>query len=256
MMAQCSTRRTPVLLIAETRPTLASGLKVFLSDFPDTQSVAIMAGFDHVVDYAEQHEIALIIVGEGMNSAAPLGELARLHKRNPSWRLVLLTDVADPDTVLAGLSAGASGVIPTSVGEDELHSAITRIRGGGIYFPDTRGFEDRQHRLSSYHGAHLQVGADPAAAPGARRACPRQFQQADRPDPRHLRFDREHAFECGLPGPRRARPHERRDGLPEHGRGRPRVPLRLGKLTTSIAPGGRLLVRARSFRFRSASRLR
>lgn len=148
-MAQCSTRRTPVLLIAETRPTLASGLKVFLSDFPDTQSVAIMAGFDHVVDYAEQHEIALIIVGEGMNSAAPLGELARLHKRNPSWRLVLLTDVADPDTVLAGLSAGASGVIPTSVGEAELHSAITRIRGGGIYFPDTRGFGDRQHRLSS-----------------------------------------------------------------------------------------------------------
>ena len=74
-----------------------------------------MAGFDHVVDYAEQHEIGLIIVGEGMNWATPLSEFRRLRQRNPSWRLVLLADVADPDTIMAGLSAGASGVIPTSI---------------------------------------------------------------------------------------------------------------------------------------------
>ena len=145
-MARRSTRTTPVILIAETRPTLAAGLKVFLADFPDTQPVAIMAGFDHVVDYAEQHEVALIIVGEGMNSATALSELGRLHRRNPSWRLVLLADVADADTVLASLSAGARGVISTAASESDLHSAISRILGGGISFPDTTACVERQQR--------------------------------------------------------------------------------------------------------------
>ena len=146
-MAQRSTRTQPVILIAETRPTVAAGLKVFLADVPGTQPVAIMAGFDHVVDYAEQHEIALIIVGNGMCEATPLSEFRRLRRKNPLWRLVLLADVADRDTIMAGLSAGANGIIPTSVERHELHLAITRILAGSTYVPNTSAALAQQQHM-------------------------------------------------------------------------------------------------------------
>ena len=148
-MAQCSTRTPPVLLIAETRPTVAAGLRVFLANFPGAQPVAIMTGFDDVVDYAERHDVGLIIVGQGMNWATPLSEFCRLRQKNPSWRLALLADVSDRDTIMAGLSAGASGIIPTSVDERELHAAITRILAGTIYIPNTRGAVEQPNPMRS-----------------------------------------------------------------------------------------------------------
>ena len=152
-MAQCSTRTPLVLLIAETRPTVAAGLRVFLSNIPGTRPVAVMTGFDHVVDYAEQHEIGLIIVGQGMNGATPLSEFRRLRQNNPKWRLVLLADVSDRETIMAALSAGASGIIPTSVEEHELHSAITRILAGTIYIPNTKPWAEQQHSAWPSRGA-------------------------------------------------------------------------------------------------------
>lgn len=144
-MAQRSIQTPPVILIAETQPMAAAGFKAFLADIPDMQPVAIMAGFDHVVDYAEQHEIALIIVGNGMGGATPLSEFRRLRHKNPLWRLALLVDLADQDTILAGLSAGASGIIPTSIEEHELHSAITRILAGSIHIPNTKALPEQHH---------------------------------------------------------------------------------------------------------------
>ena len=155
-MAQCSTRTPLVLLIAETRPTVAAGLRVFLANIPGTQPVAIMTGFDHVVDYAEHHEIGLIVVGQGANWATPLSEFRRLRQKNPMWRLVLLADVSDRDTIMAALSAGASGIIPTSVEEHELHSAITRILAGTIYIPNMKPSVEQQDSAWPSRGAASQ----------------------------------------------------------------------------------------------------
>lgn len=146
-MAKDSSRKRPVLLIAETRPTVAAGLKVFLADIPGTHAVAIMAGFDHVVEYAERHEIGLIIVGEGAGGATPLSEFRRLRQKNSSWRLALLTDSTDREAIMAGLSVGASGIISTSVEEAELRLAVTRILTGSIYIPDTTALVEQQHSL-------------------------------------------------------------------------------------------------------------
>ena len=147
-MAQSSTGTPPVLLIAETRPTVAAGLKVFLADIPHAQAVAIMTGFDHVVDYAERHQIKFIIVGQGMDWATPLSEFRRLRRKNPSWRLVLLVDDADRDTIKAALAEGASGIIPASIEQHELVGAITRILAGSIYIPSTKAPLAQQHRAS------------------------------------------------------------------------------------------------------------
>jgi len=147
-MAQSSTGTPPVLLIAETRPTVAAGLKVFLADIPHAQAVAIMTGFDHVVDYAERDQIKFIIVGQGMDWATPLSEFRRLRRKNPSWRLVLLVDDADRDTIKAALAEGASGIIPASIEQHELVGAITRILAGSIYIPSTKAAPAQKHRAS------------------------------------------------------------------------------------------------------------
>lgn len=166
-MAQRTIRTPPVLLIAESRPTVAAGLKVFLTDLPDTHPVAIMTGFDHVVDYAERHEIGLIIVGQGLGSASPMGEFRRLRQTNPSWRLVLLAEVEDRETIMAGLSAGASGIILASVEEDELRSAITQILTGSIYIPDTTAMVKQTHPVWPSRAA---------ASPPEATLTPRQFE--------------------------------------------------------------------------------
>ena len=152
-MVQRSTQKTPVLLIAETRPTVAAGFKVFLANLPDAQPVAIMTGLDHVIAYAERHEIGLIIVGEGMNGATPLSEFRRLRQSNPSWRLALLTELTDRETIIAGLSAGASGIIPTSVEEGELLEAVTRMLAGSIYVPNMTALIEQPPALGPSPGS-------------------------------------------------------------------------------------------------------
>lgn len=166
-MAQRSTRKLPVVLIAETRPTIAAGFKTFLANRPELQTMVITTGFDDVVDYAEQHEIGLIIVGQGVNWATPLSEFRRFRQQDPSWRLVMLANASDRVTIMAGLSAGASGIIPTSVEETELHTAITRILAGSIYIPNTAELLEPQHR-----GWHSRV----AASAPLSSLTPRQFE--------------------------------------------------------------------------------
>lgn len=165
-MAERSSRPRPVLLIAETRPTLALGLKLFLANIPGTEPVAIMTGFDHVVDYAEHHKIGLIIVGAGMHGASPLNELRRLRLKNPSWRLALLPDVADRETIVGGLSAGARGIIPTSVEPDQLYAAVARMLEGKIYIPNSIALLEQRHPMWS---------SRVAAPPRQPSLTPRQF---------------------------------------------------------------------------------
>ena len=112
---------------------VAAGFKVFLSHLSGTTPVAITTGFDQVVEYARRNETALIIVGQGLDWATPLSELRRLHRGNPEWRMVLLADVGDRETIVAGLAAGAVGILSTSVEEEELHTAMARILAGGKY---------------------------------------------------------------------------------------------------------------------------
>ena len=126
---------------------VAAGFKVFLSHLSGTIPVTITAGFDHVVEYARRNETALIIVGQGLDWATPLSELRRLHRGNPEWRLVLLADLADRETIIAGLVAGAVGILSTSVEEEELHSAMTRILAGGIYIPDTPALDEQEYLM-------------------------------------------------------------------------------------------------------------
>ena len=152
-MAQHSTATSSRLLIAEARPTVAAGLKFFLGDVPEIQSVTLLAGFDQVVHYAADNEATLILVGQGLNGATPLSELRRLRQQGPSWRLVLLADVAESETIMTGLSAGACGVIPTSTDEHQLRTAITRILSGNVYIPERVASNDQLHPGCSTRGA-------------------------------------------------------------------------------------------------------
>lgn len=146
-MAQRSTGTPPLILIAETRPALAEGLRLVLADISGTRAVAVMAGLDHVAEYAEAHDVALIIVGQGLNGATPISEFRRLRIRNHSWRMALVADVIAPEAIMTGLTAGASGIIPASIDQHELHSAVTRILAGNIYIPNTAGAAPMQHPL-------------------------------------------------------------------------------------------------------------
>lgn len=154
-MAPRSTPTPQLLLIAETRPTVAAGLEIFLAGVPDTQPVAVTIGFDHAVDFAQHHQIGLIIVGEGLGGATPLSELRRWRCKNSSWRLVLLVDVADRDTIIAALSEGASGIVPSSLDEQELQSAISGILAGCVYMPSTTATAHQQRPERPTNGAAL-----------------------------------------------------------------------------------------------------
>lgn len=169
-MTQRSTHRPQVVLIAETRPTIAAGFEVFLSHLPGTKPVPITTGLAQVVTYAEHNDVALIIVGQGLDWASPLSEFRRLRQENSQWRLVLLADVADRETIAAALAAGAVGVLAISVEQDELHAAITHIAGGGIYIPTAYTVPGNPHPVVPSNGSAV-------AAYGA--LTPRQIEVLD-----------------------------------------------------------------------------
>ena len=168
-MAQDATATPLSLLISEARPTVAAGLKYFLGDLPEVQSVTLLAGFDQVVHYAAGHDVALILVGQGLNCAPSLSELRRLRQVGPAWRLALLADVADSETIMTGLSAGACGVIPTSIDEQELRAAITRILSGNVYIPERVASNDQLHPGYSTRTA-------PSPSPSQPSLTPRQYE--------------------------------------------------------------------------------
>jgi DNA-binding NarL/FixJ family response regulator len=84
-----------------------------------------------------QSDIALVLLGDDLPGMADLAAIQLIRHRFPKIHIVLLSNGADPITVLAAVAAGVSGVIFQSISADALLGALRLVLMGEIYLPST-----------------------------------------------------------------------------------------------------------------------
>lgn len=77
----------------------------------------------------------LMILDLGLPDSQGTGLLERLLQSYPALKILVLSGLVDPESILRTLSAGAAGYIPKSLDANLLKGAINFVLEGGVYIP-------------------------------------------------------------------------------------------------------------------------
>jgi DNA-binding NarL/FixJ family response regulator len=88
-----------------------------------------------VLDAAERHAPAIILLDISMPDVSGVEVLRRLRARGAAARIIVLTMHADPNLAIEALRAGASGFVLKQSSGEELLAALETVLGGGTYLP-------------------------------------------------------------------------------------------------------------------------
>ncbi|GJD48587.1 Transcriptional regulatory protein DegU [Methylobacterium crusticola] len=129
--------RQPVVALIEPRRLLRECLATWLAGaFPDHQVVALPSIEERDGVAAGLRDGDLVVLSCDPRAAPDGGMRAALRARvAPGARLVLLGDGEDPGEVVAHLSEGTCGYIPTSFSLKVATEAMRLVQAGGIFVP-------------------------------------------------------------------------------------------------------------------------
>ena len=77
----------------------------------------------------------LMILDLCLPDSSGTGLLEQLLSEYPALKILVLSGVVDPDSILKSLSAGAAGYVPKSLDATLLKHAISFVLEGGVYIP-------------------------------------------------------------------------------------------------------------------------
>ncbi|MGN6161184.1 MAG: response regulator [Marmoricola sp.] len=125
---------TTRVLIVDDHPVFRSGLAGLLDTMSDVSLVSSVGTAEEalaVVD-AEQPDVVLMDLNlPGQSGIAATREIAT---RFPSTAVLVVTMVADDDSVLAAVSAGARGYVLKGAPAGEIAAAVHTVAAGGAVF--------------------------------------------------------------------------------------------------------------------------
>ncbi len=116
-------------VVADDHPVFRQGLRVLLEDL----------GVDVVAEAAEGEEAVTAVLRERpdvvlmdlqMPRLSGVEATRRLIEHDPDIRVLVLTMVADDDTVFAAVQAGALGYVLKGAGQEEIGRALTAVAEG------------------------------------------------------------------------------------------------------------------------------
>ena len=150
------------------RDSLAAGLAAGMPEF----DVWACGDSDEISDLeAERRRVALVLVNTGMqlcshpDNAARLVQLARVL---PDQRIAIISDLDNQEAVLAALTLGVRGFIPSTLKASVAVEAIRMVCAGGIYVP--------AHNLVDSMGVNGAMPVSAGAASMATAFTPRQTE--------------------------------------------------------------------------------
>ncbi len=77
----------------------------------------------------------LMILDLGLPDSHGTGLLEELLVQYPALKILVLSGIADPESILKTLSSGAAGFVPKSLDANLLKDAISFVLDGGVYIP-------------------------------------------------------------------------------------------------------------------------
>lgn len=121
------------ILLADDHGLVRAGLRALLEQIAGLVVVAEAGNGREALRLAQQHHPDVVLMDIGMKELNGLEATARLVKKNPAVKVVILSMHADQAYVRQTLHAGAAGYLLKGAGVEELALALKAVASGGTY---------------------------------------------------------------------------------------------------------------------------
>ena len=221
------------VLVADDQRVVREGLATIVASLPGMEVVGLAANGQEAVALTETHRPDVVLMDLRMPTMDGAEATAAIRAAYPDTQVVVLTTYADDQSIIAALSAGATGYLTKDATRDDIRRALEAAAAGqSVLDPAVQAKLIQAAQAGAPRDE--QTGAPVAAARRAHRAGSRGAQ-SDRPGPVQHR-DRRRAI-CRRGHRQDARqPHLRQDGQPgSHPGGGLRPPPRIGRIAVGRA---------------------
>jgi DNA-binding NarL/FixJ family response regulator len=116
-------------VVADDHPIFRQGLRVLLEDL-GVEVVAEAADGEEAVEAVLRERPDVVLMDLQMPRLSGVEATRRLVEQDEDVRVLVLTMVADDDTVFAAVQAGALGYVLKGAGQEEIGRALTAVSEG------------------------------------------------------------------------------------------------------------------------------
>jgi two-component system NarL family response regulator len=145
------------ILVVDDHPIYAEGLRNLLAAF-NYSDVLVARDGDEAVALAAEARPDVILMDIGMPGKDGIEAAAEIKRSDPGVKIVMLTSLAEDDSLFRAVRAGASGYLLKTLDGDELQRCLSDLEAGKN--PFSPGLED------SILSAFRRGASGPAPAKG------------------------------------------------------------------------------------------
>ncbi len=118
------------VMIVDDHPMVRQGLAAFLGLAEDLRLVGEAGDLENALADARRLEPDVVLLDLVLPGVQGAGAVAAMRTALPGSRILVLTSFAEPERVIAALSAGADGYLAKTVAPEDLLSAVRQIAKG------------------------------------------------------------------------------------------------------------------------------
>ena len=118
------------VLIADDQRVVREGLAIIVGGFPDTVVVGLATDGAEAIGLVESAQPDVVLMDLRMPKIDGVEATRVIRERQPGVAVVVLTTYADDESILAALSAGASGYLTKDAAREDIRRAVDAAAAG------------------------------------------------------------------------------------------------------------------------------
>ncbi len=118
------------IVIADDQRIVREGLATIVGTIPGMEVAGLAADGAEAVDLVATEGADVVLMDLRMPGLDGVGATAAIRRDHPSTRVVVLTTYADDESILAALSAGATGYLTKDASRDDIRRALEAAAAG------------------------------------------------------------------------------------------------------------------------------
>lgn len=122
------------ILIADDHAMFRSGLTLLVESIEGFTVVAEAENGEQAIELAAESQPDVILMDIDMPTMDGLTAAASIYQSNPKIGILMLTMLADGQTLFKAMQAGARGYLLKGASRDELERAVRAVRNGEMLF--------------------------------------------------------------------------------------------------------------------------
>jgi DNA-binding NarL/FixJ family response regulator len=148
------------VLVADDQRVVREGLATIVGSLPGVEVVGLAADGAEAIELTAAHSPDVVLMDLRMPGTDGAAATAIIRRDYPATQVVILTTYADDESIIAALSAGATGYLTKDATRDDIRRAIEAAAAGQAVLDP------------AVQAALLEAARRPAAAPSRPRPLP------------------------------------------------------------------------------------